>query len=63
MLSICTILFKVTPIFGLFILDYNVVDWNQFNTSSNPVPTETSAKYGRINHFWIINPLKSQYKS
>ena len=27
---------------------------------SNPVPIETFAKYGRTDHLWVINPLKSQ---
>ena len=38
----------------------NAVDWNQYNTGSNLVPIETFAKYGRIDHLWVINPLKSQ---
>ena len=38
----------------------NTVDWNQFNTGSNPVPIETFEKNGRIDHLWVINPLKSQ---
>ena len=36
------------------------MDWSQFNTGSNLVPVETFAKYGRIDHLWVINPLKSQ---
>ena len=38
----------------------SAVDLNQFNTGTNPVPTETFTKYGRIYHLWVINPLKSQ---
>jgi len=30
----------------------NAVEWNQFNTGSNPVPIEIFAKYGRIDHLW-----------
>ena len=37
----------------------NTVDWNQFITGSNPVPIESFAKYGRIDHLWV-NPIKSQ---
>ena len=29
----------------------SAVDWNWFNTGSNPVPIATFAKYGRIDHF------------
>ena len=36
----------------------SAVDWNQFNKGSNPVPKETFAKYGCIDH--LFNPLKSQ---
>ena len=39
------------------------VSWNQFNTSSNPVPIETFLEYCRIDHLWAINPLKSHQKS
>ena len=38
----------------------SAVDWNQFNAVSNPVPIETFAKYGRIDHLWVINQLKRQ---
>ena len=38
----------------------NAEDWIQFNKGSNPVPIETFAKYGRIDHLWVINPLKCQ---
>ena len=36
------------------------VDWNQFNTGSNPVPIEALAKYDHIDYLWVINPLKSR---
>ena len=35
----------------------SAVDWNQFNTGSNPVPIETFAQYDRIDHLWLMNPL------
>ena len=28
--------------------EWLAVDWNKFNTGSNPVPIETFVKYGRI---------------
>ena len=36
----------------------NDEDWNQFNTGSNPVPIEIFAKYGRIDHLWVIKATK-----
>ena len=41
----------------------SAVDWKQFNTGSNPVPIETFAKYGHMDHLSVINLLKSQKKS
>ena len=38
----------------------SAVDWKQLNTGSNLVLIETFGKYGRIDHLWVINPLKSQ---
>ena len=32
-------------------------------TGSNPPTIETFAKYGYIDHLWIINPPKSKKKS
>ena len=31
------------------------------NRSATAASKETFAKYGRIDHLWVINPLKSQY--
>ena len=45
--------FKSTVLATQLQLPQNIMD-------SNPVPIETFAKYGRIDHLWVINPLKNQ---
>ena len=65
----CSVNQKMSKLFEIFIrflfnavywIAVIAVDWNQFNMGSNPVPIETFAKYGRIDHLRVINPLKSQ---
>ena len=41
----------------------NSVEWNQFNTGSNLVPIATFAKYGCIDHLWVIIFYQSTKKS